>query len=267
LGSPHISRVLILRHSHRISSHLFLRYSHPVLRTRRGTDTELLSPLATARNHAEIPRQFCVLFCVSSASLCEAQGCSRRKGVYNPKAFFPHAASLGQGFPHCPIFSAAASRRSGTRVSVSLAAATLSGHLPVIGLVGHYPTNYLIDRGPFPERFPFGFPLPRQYMYWRGLSGISLVSQIVPVSGVGYPRVTAPFATNLALRARRGTDAELLSPLASTRNHAENFRVSSAFCSASVLRPCPKDKVRTTCMPYPRRQRSAWTRIKSSRKN
>jgi hypothetical protein len=85
--------------------------------------------------------------------------CSAAKAVYTPKGFFPHAASLGQGFPHCPIFSAAASRRSGARVSVPLAAATLSGHLPVIGLVGHYPTNYLIGRGPFPERSLFRFPL------------------------------------------------------------------------------------------------------------
>jgi hypothetical protein len=86
--------------------------------------------------------------------------CSAAKGVYNPKAFFPHAASLGQGFPHCPRFSAAASRRSGARVSVPRSAATLSGHLPVIGLVGHYPTNYLMGRGPFPERSGFSpFPL------------------------------------------------------------------------------------------------------------
>jgi len=143
--------------------------------------------------------------------------CSAAKGVYNPKAFFPHAASLGQGFPHCPIFSAAASRRSGARVSVPLAAATLSGHLPVIGLVGHYPTNYLIGRGPFPERSgSFSLPFTQHHFAPNkiiagnmkltptsifvknevvlGLSGISPVSQIVPVSGVGYPRVTAPFA-------------------------------------------------------------------------
>ena len=42
------------------------------------------------------------------------------KEVYNPKAFFPHAASLRQGFPHCGIFLAAASRRSRDRVSVPL---------------------------------------------------------------------------------------------------------------------------------------------------
>ena len=37
-----------------------------------------------------------------------------------PKTFFPHAASLGQGFPHCPIFPTAASRRSLGRVSVPM---------------------------------------------------------------------------------------------------------------------------------------------------
>ena len=33
-------------------------------------------------------------------------------GVYNPKTFILHAVLLGQGFPHCPIFPTAASRRS-----------------------------------------------------------------------------------------------------------------------------------------------------------
>lgn len=73
---------------------------------------------------------------------------SPAKGVYNPKAFFPHAASLGQAFAHCPIFPTAASRRSLGRVSVPVWPASLSARLPVIGLVGHYPTNYLIGRGP-----------------------------------------------------------------------------------------------------------------------
>lgn len=73
---------------------------------------------------------------------------SPAKGVYNPKAFFPHAASLGQAFAHCPRFPTAASRRSLGRVSVPVWPASLSARLPVIGLVGHYPTNYLIGRGP-----------------------------------------------------------------------------------------------------------------------
>ena len=56
---------------------------------------------------------------------------SPRKGVYNPKAFFPHAASLRQAFAHCARFPAAASRRSGGRVSVPLWPVVLSHRLPV----------------------------------------------------------------------------------------------------------------------------------------
>src|SRR3546814_5902887 len=45
---------------------------------------------------------------------------SRTKVLYNPKAFFIHAAWLDQGCPHCPIFPTAASRRSLGRVSVTV---------------------------------------------------------------------------------------------------------------------------------------------------
>ena len=62
-------------------------------------------------------------------------------GVYNPKAFIPHAASLGQAFAHCPIFPTAASRRSLGRVSVPMWPITLSGRLSIVALVGRYPTN------------------------------------------------------------------------------------------------------------------------------
>src|SRR3989344_6052712 len=71
---------------------------------------------------------------------------SSTTAVYTPKSFFPHAASRGQAFAHCRLFLIAASRRSGARISVLLWLDTLSGQLPVIGLVGHYPTNYLIGR-------------------------------------------------------------------------------------------------------------------------
>ena len=40
------------------------------------------------------------------------------KVLYNPQAFFTHAALLDQAFAHCPIFPTAASRRSLGRVSV-----------------------------------------------------------------------------------------------------------------------------------------------------
>ena len=70
------------------------------------------------------------------------------KAVYNPKAFIPHAASLDQGFPHCPKFPTAASRRSRGRVAVPVWRVILSDPLPVIGLVSRYLTNYLMGRRP-----------------------------------------------------------------------------------------------------------------------
>ena len=68
------------------------------------------------------------------------------KAVYNPKAFFPHAALLRQAFAHCARFPTAASRRSLGRVSVPVWLIILSDQLPVFGLVGRYPTNYLMGR-------------------------------------------------------------------------------------------------------------------------
>ena len=63
------------------------------------------------------------------------------KVLYNPQAFFTHAASLDQGFPHCPIFPTAASRRSLGRVSVPVWLVVLSDQLRIVALVGRYPTN------------------------------------------------------------------------------------------------------------------------------
>ena len=66
------------------------------------------------------------------------------KEFYNPKAFFTHAASLRQGFPHCAIFPPAASRRSLGRVSVPVWLIILSNQLPIEALVRYYHTNKLI---------------------------------------------------------------------------------------------------------------------------
>ncbi len=63
------------------------------------------------------------------------------KVLYNPQAFFTHAALLDQAFAHCPIFPTAASRRSLGRVSVPVWLIILSDQLPIVALVGHYPTN------------------------------------------------------------------------------------------------------------------------------
>ena len=77
---------------------------------------------------------------------------SHRTKVYNPKAFFLHAALLGQACAHCPIFPTAASRRSLDRVSVPVWPITLSGRLLIVALVSHYLTNQLIRREPIYKR-------------------------------------------------------------------------------------------------------------------
>ncbi len=66
---------------------------------------------------------------------------SHLKEFYNPKAFITHAAWLDQGFPHCPIFLTAASRRSLDRVSVPVWLVILSDQLRIVALVSHYLTN------------------------------------------------------------------------------------------------------------------------------
>ena len=67
--------------------------------------------------------------------------------VYDPKAFIPHAALLGQAFAHCPKFPTAASRRSLGRVSVPVWLIILSDQLPIVALVSRYLTNKLMERG------------------------------------------------------------------------------------------------------------------------
>ncbi len=66
---------------------------------------------------------------------------SRLKVLYNPQAFFTHAALLDQACAHCPIFPTAASRRSLGRVSVPVWLIILSDQLRIVALVGFYPTN------------------------------------------------------------------------------------------------------------------------------
>jgi hypothetical protein len=73
-------------------------------------------------------------------------------GLYNPKAFITHAASLRQAFAHCARFPTAASRRSLDRVSVPVWPAILSDRLPIIALVSRYLANKLIGRGPLLQR-------------------------------------------------------------------------------------------------------------------
>ena len=63
------------------------------------------------------------------------------KVLYNPKAFFTHAAWLHQACAHCAIFPTAASRRSLDRVSVPVWLIILSDQLGIVALVSPYLTN------------------------------------------------------------------------------------------------------------------------------
>src|SRR5271170_7507999 len=104
-----------------------------------------------------IPSNACTL-CITAAAGTELAGASfsgtvtpmgcepirhssRSTELYNPKAFFTHAAWLRQAFAHCARFPTAASRRSLDRVSVPVWLIILSDQLPVIALVSRYLTN------------------------------------------------------------------------------------------------------------------------------
>ena len=63
------------------------------------------------------------------------------KVLYNPQAFFTHAALLHQACAHCAIFPTAASRRSLDRVSVPVWLIILSDQLGIVALVSPYLTN------------------------------------------------------------------------------------------------------------------------------
>ncbi len=98
--------------------------------------------LAGASFGGTVKQADCSPTCLSSLST----------GLYNLTAFIAHAASLGQGFPHCRSLSTAASRRSLGRISVPVWLTILSDQLPIEALVGRYPTNKLMGRGAILER-------------------------------------------------------------------------------------------------------------------
>ncbi len=136
--------------------------------------------------------------------------------LYNPKAFIAHAASLGQACAHCRRSSTAATRRCLASVSVPVARVVLSHPLRIFALVGRYPANKLIRHEPLSRRNPF----LGKSMPTRQIAGnYPSVRTAMPIPEVGCPCITAPFATQ----------------------------------SGQVLLP---GRLRSTCMPNPRRQRS-----------
>ena len=102
------------------------------------------------------------------------------KELYDPRAFFTHAALLHQGFPHCAIFLIAASRRSRGRVSVPVRLIILSDQLPVVALVGRYPANELIGRRPISQRIA---PLVKKAVASPPHAVLAAVSRCYPPLG------------------------------------------------------------------------------------
>ena len=133
------------------SPRLSLEISHPTYRTAY----ELFTPNKSGQRLPPTCYRGC-WHVVGRGFFCRYRHVSSLlKGVYNPRAFIPHAALLRQAFAHCARFPTAASRRSLGRVSVPVWLIVLSDQLPVEALVGRYPTNKLIGRETLPERETF----------------------------------------------------------------------------------------------------------------
>ena len=128
---------------------------------------------------------------------------SGRKGLYNLTAFFTHAASLRQTFVHCGRFLPAAHRSGLGRISVPVWPVTLSGRLLIVGLVGRYPTNYLISRRLITRRRRSAFP---------PLSHNKGAHSVLPLVSKGYPQPRGRLPTCYS-PVRRSQRSEDLLPL------------------------------------------------------
>ncbi len=131
------------------------------------------------------------------------------KGLYTPKGFFDHAASLHQTFVHCGIFLTAASRRSLGSVSVPVRRVALSRPLLVVALVVSYTTNKLISHRPLPKRLALRRPLRPDVSVGEHIRNYLTFRRVMPNFGVGYQCVTHPFAM-VAPRYARLRNFELL---------------------------------------------------------
>ncbi len=111
--------------------------------------------------------------------------------LYNPKAFFIHAAWLHQACAHCAIFPTAASRRSLDRVSVPVWLVILSDQLGIFALVSRYPTNKLIPSGHIRWQEARGSPS----LVLRRYAVLATVSSSYPPPSGSFPDITHPSAT------------------------------------------------------------------------
>ena len=156
------------------------------------------------------------------------------KVLYNPKAFFTHAAWLHQGFPHCAIFPTAASRRSLGRVSVPMWLIILSDQLEIVALVSLCLPNKLIPPGHIYKRMvSHPFPL-------RAYAVLAPVSRCCPPLIGSFPGITHPSATRQPERQAfllLPFDLHVLSlPPAFNLSHDQTLQFKSLlFCSIMNL--------------------------------
>ncbi len=141
-------------------------------------------------------------------------------GVYDPKAFILHAASLCQAFAHCKRSSTAASRRSLGSVSVPVWLTILSDQLPVsLG-------------GPLPHQLADGTRAPLR------------------VAGLAVPTFNHPDM-------RRETPSGISPPFGELS--PSQRQITHVFLTLSPLSSpqyCYRRESRSTCMPNPRCHRS-----------
>lgn len=151
----------------------------------------------------------------------------RTKVLYNPKAFFTHAALLDQGCPHCPKFPTAASRRSLGRVSVPVWLVVLSDQLRIVGLVGLYPTNYLIRHRPPLEREARRSPA----FLLRAYAVLIRLSPGYPPLQDTFRCITHPFATRRQAEARAAVRLACVRHAASVQSEpGSNSSVQTCYC-------------------------------------
>ena len=127
----------------------------------------------------------------SNSAFIYTPSSSNAKVLYNPKAFFTHAAWLHQGFPHCAIFPTAASRRSLVRFSIPMWLIVLSNQLEIIGLVSRYLPNCLIPSGRICSRAA----LRSRTFPSRAYAVLSELSLRYPPQAGSFPDITHPSAT------------------------------------------------------------------------
>lgn len=92
--------------------------------------------------------------CITAAAGTELAGASYsstvnifldERALHSKGDSITHVTLLDHDFSHCPIFLTAASKKSLDRIPVPVWLIILSDQLEIIGLVGSYPTNYLIS--------------------------------------------------------------------------------------------------------------------------